>query len=40
MSSWPLVFYRGFIGRAQEFTQFTNEVFLPIEWQLLIDPPD
>jgi len=34
------VLYRGFIGRTQEFTQLTSEVFLPIEWQLLIDPPD
>ena len=34
------VFYRAFIGPAPEFTTLTDEVFLPIEWQLLICPPE
>ena len=35
-----LIFYRAFLWLALEFTTLTHEVFLPIEWQLLICPPD
>ena len=35
-----LIFYRAFIGPEPEFTTLTQEVFVPIEWLLLLCPPD
>ena len=34
-----LIFYRAFLGPALEFTTLTQEVFVPIEWQLLLLSP-
>jgi hypothetical protein len=31
------VFYRAVMGPAQEFTQLTNEIFLALDWQMVIN---